>query len=91
MNFEAKGYPKIERVLGFSDTGCDFGYLYFLNKSGQGTPGILEETIQFTQLQNVCIMNTQLTPKQECTLKVKPGEEKIIILKRVGVNPLFKC
>jgi len=73
LHYTTKHHPNCYKVRHFTNTG--FGYYFYKNTSTQ----TLHEQVSFTTF-----FNLELLPPykgKEFTIKVKPGEEKIVIIK----------
>jgi hypothetical protein len=65
------------RCMSIGDSKCEYGFLFFNNSS---TDAVLEEKINFTNLENLELMEPY--EGTSAKIKVSAGKSKIVILKR---------
>jgi hypothetical protein len=80
-----------------TEDGGDYGYIYFSNLRGSSTridqlPHI-EEKVKFSELKALSILGKPVVNHSyELDVNVKPGTEKIYIMKKVGKEQAaYKC
>lgn len=90
--YESKGQKDILRCVSFKDSDCDYGYIYYWNDTDKNSDkAILHEDIRFTELLNVEFLNATPNKQNEMAIEAKPGESRIVLLRRVGEAPRFAC